>query len=83
MVDKTGVPFETIIKCPDCELTSVTSTKSGSDAKDLTMEFNVLEKPEQSYLTVDMVTFLEDLHIDNVGVTLDELKPTENFPPSP
>ena len=47
------------------------------------MEFNVLEKPEQSYLTVDMVTFLEDLHIDNVGVTLDELKPTENFPPSP
>ena len=64
-------------------MTSVTSTKSGSDAKDLTMEFNVLEKPEQSYLTVDMVTFLEDLHIDNVGVTLDELKPTENFPPSP
>lgn len=83
VVDETGVPFETIIKCPDCELTSVTSTKSGSDAKDLTMEFNVLEKPEQSYLTVDMVTFLEDLHIDNVGVSLDELKPTENFPPSP
>ena len=71
----TGVPFETIIKCPVCELTSVTSPKSGDEAKDLTMEFNVLEKPNQSYITVDMVTFLEDLHIDHTGTTLDAIKP--------
>ena len=71
----TGVPFETLIKCPDCELTNVESPKSGDEAKDLTMEFKVLEKPEQSYLTVDMTTFLENLHIDSVGTTLTALYP--------
>ena len=83
----TGVPFECLIKCPDCELTNVESPKSGDEAKDLTMEFKVLEKPEQSYLTVDMTTFLEDLHIDEVGTTLEELYPDASdypeFNPSP
>ena len=72
----TGVPFETLIKCPVCELTNVESPKSGDEAKDLTMEFKILEKSEQSYITVDMVTFLENLHIDDVGTTLNDLKPT-------
>lgn len=71
----TGVPYETVIICPDCELTNVTSPKSGDEAKDLTMEFKVLEKPEQSYITVDMVTDLAALHIDNTGVSLSSLYP--------
>lgn len=71
----TGIPFETIIKCPECELTNVESPKSGDEAKDLTMEFKVLEKPTQSYITVNMVSFAEALHIDNTGTTLDALKP--------
>ena len=71
----TGVPYETIIKCPDCELTSVTSPKSGDEAKDLTMEFKVLEKPTQSYITVDMVTDLADLHIDTTGAALNTFYP--------
>lgn len=72
----TGIPFETLIKCPVCEITNVESPKSGDEAKDLTMEFKVLEKPDQSYITVDMVSNLEDLHIDTVGTTLDAMKPT-------
>ena len=77
----TGIPFETVIKCPECELTNVESPKSGDEAKDLTMEFNVLEKPSQSYITVDMTTFLPDLHIDSVGTTLNALYPdTTKYP---
>lgn len=72
----TGIPFECLIKCPECEITNVESPKSGDEAKDLTMEFKILEKPEHSYLTVDITTFLEDLHIDEEGVPLDRLKPT-------
>jgi len=72
----TGIPFETLIKCPECEITNVESPKSGDEAKDLTMEFKVLEKPTQSYITVDMVSFANALHIDNEGTTLDALKPT-------
>ena len=71
----TGIPYETLIICPDCELTNVTSPKSGDEAKDLTMEFKVLEKPEQSYLTVDMTTDLEALHIDTTGVSLSSFYP--------
>lgn len=78
-----GVPYQCWIKMPECEVTSVTSTKSGSEAKDLTMEFKVLEKPSQSYLTVDMVTDLEELHIDTTGTTLSALRPNVSpFPTS-
>lgn len=77
----TGIPYETIIKCPDCELTSVTSPKSGDEAKDLTMEFKVLEKPEQSYITVDMVTDLADIHIDTTGVELSSFYPNPSTYP--
>lgn len=79
-IEPTGVPFECLIKCPVCEVTNVESPKSGDEAKDLTMEFKILEKPEQSYITVDMTTFLEDLHIDTEGTTLEALYPS-NSPP--
>ena len=72
----TGVAYNTTIKFPEVEITSVTSPKSGEDAKDLTLEFKVLEKPSQSYMTVDMVSDLEDLHIDDTGITLASLYPS-------
>ena len=85
-IGETDAVYETIIKCPVCEVTNVESPKSGDEAKDLTMEFKVLEKPDQSYITVDMVSDLADLHIDTVGTTLDDLKPPEkgdnDWPPS-
>lgn len=77
----TGVPYECLMKFPEVELTSVTSPKSGSDAKDLTMEYKVLEKPTQSYMTVSMVTDLAALHIDATGTTLSALRP--NVAPFP
>lgn len=72
----TGIPYETLIKFPVCEITNVESPKSGDEAKDLTMEFKVLEKPEQSFMTVDITTHLDGLHIDDTGTTLDALKAT-------
>lgn len=77
----TGVPYECLIKFPEVELTSVTSPKSGSEAKDLTMGYKVLEKPTQSYMTVSMVTDLPALHIDATGTTLSALRP--NVAPFP
>ena len=74
---ETGVPYSTLIKFPEVEITSVTSPKSGTDAKDLTMEYNVLEKPAQSYMTVNIVTDLSALHIDSTGVAFDTLLPTD------
>lgn len=72
----TEVPYSTLIKFPEAEITSVTSPKSGSDAKDLTMEYKVLENPNQSFMTVDMVTDLSALRIDTTGVDLADLYPT-------
>lgn len=69
----TNVPYSTLIKFPEVEVTSVTSPKSGSDAKDLTMEYKVLENPTESFMTVDMVTDLSALRIDTTGVDLSDL----------
>ena len=72
----TGIPYSILFKFPEVEITNVESPKSGDEAKDLTMEWSVLEKPTQSYMTVDMVTDLAALHIDAVGTTLTDLEPT-------
>ena len=75
-IGETEIPFSTLIKFPEAEVTSVTSPNSGSDAKDLTMEYKVLENPSTSFMTVDMVTSLEALRIDSVGKDLTEFYPT-------
>lgn len=69
----TGVPYKCLIKFPEVELTNVESPKSGDEAKDLTMEFKILEKPDKSFMTVDVTTHLSALHVDTVGTTLEEL----------
>lgn len=65
----TGVPFQSLYKVPVAEVTNVTSTKSGSDAKELTFEFKGIEQPSQSYLIAEFITDLSACHIDdgNVG----------------
>lgn len=72
-IGETDVPYSTLIKFPEAEITSVTSPKSGSDAKDLTMEYKVLENPTESFMTVDMVTDLSALRIDDTGIDLADL----------
>ena len=66
MVDS-NVPFQSIFKFPVVEVTNVTSTKSGTEAKDLTFEWKGIEQPSQSYMTAEFVTDLETCHIDSTG----------------
>ena len=63
----TGVPYEALFKFPVVEVTNVTSTKSGSDAKDLTFEWKGIEQPSQSYMSASFVTDLSACHIDTTG----------------
>lgn len=64
----TGVQFEALFKFPVVEVTKVTSTKSGTEAKDLTFEFKNIEQPTQSYMTAIITTDLSACHIDDVGL---------------
>ena len=80
----TGIPYKLIWKIPVAEVTNVTSTKSGDEAKELTFEFKGIEQSSQSYLTCDIVTDLSTLHIDTEGQTMDSVYPENNsitFPP--
>ena len=73
--DVTDVNYSTLIKFPNCEITNVETPKSGSDAKDLTLEYKVLENPMYSFMTVDLVSNLADLRIDDTGVDITALYP--------
>lgn len=65
----TGIPFKLVWKIPVAEVTNVTSSKSGDEAKDLTFEFKGVEQSTQSYLTCDIVTDLPTPHLDATGTT--------------
>ena len=81
----TGIPYKAVFIVPVSEVTNVTSTKSGDEAKEITFEFKGIEQPTQSYMTVKMVTDLPAPHIDSVGADLEDFYPenTEGivFPP--
>lgn len=72
-IGETDARYSTLIKFPEIEVTNVTSPKSGEDAKDLTMEYKVLENPTQSFMTVDLVSDLDKLRIDTEGVDLSDI----------
>lgn len=71
----TGVPYQALFKFPLVEVTNVTSTKSGDEAKDITFEWSVIEKPTQSYMTAEIVTDLAACHIDTTGATKESFYP--------
>ena len=71
----TDVPYSTLIKFPNCEITNVETPKSGSDAKDLTLEYKVLENPTSSFMDVELVSNLPNLRIDTTGVNITDLYP--------
>lgn len=66
-MENSDVPFESLFKFPVVEVTNVTSTKSGNEAKDLTFEWKAIEQPSQSYMSAYFVTDLAELHIDATG----------------
>ena len=78
----TGVPYKTAIIVPVAEVTNVTSTKSGNEAKDVTFEWKGIEKPEQSYMNVEITTDLPTPHIDTTtGVSRSSFYPnTTTYP---
>ena len=77
----TGVAYEALFKFPVVEVTNVTSTKSGSDAKDLTFEWKSIEQPSQSYLSASFVTDLSACHIDETGQARSAVYPnTTTYP---
>lgn len=63
----TGVQYESLFKFPVIEVTKVSSTKSGTDAKELTFEFKGIEQPDSSYMYAKFITDLPACHIDTVG----------------
>lgn len=75
LIGETEVPYSTWIKFPEAEITKVETPKSGEDAKDLTMEYKVLENPTHSFMTVDLTSNLADLRIDTTGIDLNSLYP--------
>lgn len=66
--------YRTLIHFQKIVLTNAESPLSGDEAKDLTVEWKVSEEPGQSFVTVDIWTDLSDLHTDNEGCTLNDLK---------
>lgn len=80
-VISTGIPYKLVWKIPVAEVTNVTSTKSGNEAKELTFEFKGVEQPTQSYLSCDVVTDLPAPHIDDVGANRESFYPnTTTYP---
>ena len=77
----TGQKYNTAFKVPVVEVTNVTSTKSGSEAKSLTFEWKGIEQPTQSYMTVEMLTDLSACHIDTVGTTRSAFYPDTTLYP--
>ena len=80
MIDS-DVPFQALFKFPVVEVTNVTSTKSGNEAKDLTFEWKGIEQPSQSYMTAEFITDLETCHIDTTGQARSAVYPnTTTYP---
>lgn len=80
MVDS-DVPFQALFKFPVVEVTNVTSTKSGNEAKSLTFEWKGIEQPSQSYMTAEFVTDLAACHIDTSGQNRSAVYPnTTTYP---
>lgn len=71
----TGVPYKTVFTVPVTEVTKVSSTKSGNEAKEITFEFKGIEQPTQSYMTVQITTDLAAPHIDTTGCNLSNWYP--------
>jgi len=76
-----GVPFQSLFKFPVVEVTNVTSTKSGSEAKELTFEWKGIEQPSQSYMTAEFVTDLATCHIDSTGQARNAVYPNSTTYP--
>jgi len=66
-IGETNQKYQTIIKIPQIVMTSVTSEQSGSDAKQIELTGNIEESGTTSFIETEIITDLENLHIDNTA----------------
>lgn len=66
-IGSTAYKYQTIIKIPQVVITSAFSEQSGSDAKQIELEGNIEENGTDSFIECEIITDLEDLHIDNTS----------------
>lgn len=75
-LEDTGVKYLSAFTFPVVEVTNVTSTKSGTDAKEITFEWKCIEQPDSSYMRARFLTDLQTCHIDNSGQNRADFYPT-------
>ena len=70
-IGETQYQYKTTIKIPQVVITSAYSEKSGTDAKQIELQGQIEENGQDSFIEVEIITDLEDLHIDNTVGTDD------------
>jgi hypothetical protein len=68
-IGETDLKYKTIIKIPQTVVTSAYSEQSGTDAKQIEWNANIEENGSDSFIEVEIITDLADLHIDNQKAT--------------
>ena len=66
-IGETDLQYQTTIKIPQVVVTSAYSEQSGTDAKQIELEGNIEENGTDSFIEVEIITDLEDLHIDETA----------------
>jgi hypothetical protein len=66
-IGNTDYKYKTIVKIPQCVVTSAYSEQSGTDAKQIELEANIEESGTASFIETEIITDLADLHIDNTA----------------
>ncbi len=64
-IGSTNYKYKTTIKIPQVVITSAYSDQSGTDAKQISLEGNIEENGSDSFIEVEIITDLEELHIDD------------------
>lgn len=65
IIGSTQYKYKTTIKIPQVVITSAYSEQSGTDAKNIELNGNIEENGSDSFIEVEIITDLADLHIDD------------------
>lgn len=64
-IGETNYQYTTTIKIPQVVITSAYSEQSGTDAKQIELQGQIEENGQDSFIEVEIITDLADLHIDD------------------
>jgi len=68
-IGETNQKYKTIIKIPKVVITQAYSEQSGNDAKQIELEGNIEESGSDSFIETEIITDLENLHIDTTATS--------------